>query len=295
MLRPRMAVAALWFSRRMMTFFHVGLLLVPLVGMTAPVVLGQAMLGQLRSRYGIAYHADLAARAEIVAYQQLTRQVAAASPRQRAAMRGNVENITKTAGGGGPGTGGAPATSAQHATSAQVASAVNLGEEEGEYLEYAGQVPLGRQPSPPPLNARSVAAAGAEVEAEVADAEEAEGPAEKAGASAAAAIGELLSIPNEGPVFQILQEYLSGLIEESPVADAFAGLARRIGREDTADDPTAEQALDPDEAEEAAASGEISPPGGRGSNGSGDEGPDDGGGDDGGGGDGGGSGGGGGE
>ena len=291
--RPELAITAFSFSRRVMTFLHVGLLLVPLVGITAPEVLGQALLGQLRPRYVTEYHADLAARAEIVAYGQLTREVAAASPRQRAAMRDNVTSITKTVGGGGPAAGGA------HATPAQLTSAVSLGEEEGEYLQYAGQASAVGESSPPPLNTRSVAVAGTEVEAEIAAAAEDEDHAEKAGESAAATLGALLSIPRQSPVFQILQEYLSGLVEESPVANAFARLVRGRSDEDNAADPTAEEALDPGAAEAAEAAGKISAPGGRGSKGSGDDGSDGGdggeggdGGGDGGGGDGGGGGGG---
>lgn len=83
----------------------------------------------------------------------------------------------------------------------------------------------------------------------------------------------------------MLQEYLGGLTEESPVADALAG---RLGGED-ADAPDAEVALNAGPAEQAAASGEISQSGDNGSNGSGggsstgngggtDDGGDDGGG-----------------
>jgi uncharacterized membrane protein YgcG len=262
MLRPRLAVLAFSSSRRMMTFLHVGLLLVPLVCLTGPALAERSLLGPLRARYVIAYHADEKARAEVLAYRQLRREVAAASPGQRAAMKASIGNIASTADAGGLGAG--------QATPAQLASAGSLGQEEGAYLEYSGQAPARGEPSPPSLATGSLATAATQAEAEEAAAEEAEGYAEKAGASAAAAIGEMLSIPSGGMAVQILQEYLAGLTEESPVADALARLAGRLGAGDT-DDPGAEQALDPGQAEKAATAGEISTAGGSGSQGSGND------------------------
>ena len=286
-LRPRQALTAFDSSRRLMQFLHVGLLLVPLVGITAPALLGQAVLGPLRPRYVIAYDAEGKADAQALAYRQLTREVAAASPSQRAAMRKSVEAITSTVNGGSGGAADAWFTAAN--------PSVNLGEEEGAYLEYAGESATGAQPAPPPLAAGRATAVAAQVEAEEGDADEAESYADKAGASAAAAIATLLSIPPGGGSVQILQEYLGGLAEESPVADALAGLAGRLGGGAT-ESPDAEQALNPGPAEQAAASGEISPSGDNGSTGSGggsstgnggggDDGGDDGGGGDSGGGD----------
>jgi len=259
-LRPQQALTAFDSSRRLMQFLHVGLLLVPLVGITAPAVLGQAVLGPLRPRYFIAYDAEGKANAQVLAYEQLTREVAAASPSQRAAMRKSVEGITSTVNGGSGGAADAWFTAAT--------PAVNLGEEEGAYLEYAGESATGAEPAPAPLATGSATTVAAQVEAEEGDADEAESYADKAGASAAAAIATLLSIPPGGGSVQILQEYLGGLAEESPVADALAGLAGRLGGDATAN-PDAEQALNPVPAEQAAASGEISPSGDNGSTGSG--------------------------
>jgi uncharacterized membrane protein YgcG len=275
LLRPKLAVQAFDSSRRMMTFAHVSLLLVPLVGITAPTVLERTLRDPLRVRCVIAYQADAKARTVSLAYRRLTQEVAASSPRQRAAMRGSVEDIISRADAGGPGAGGLLATPAQ------LASALNLGEEEGAYLEYSGQTPVGGEPSPAPMAIQNLAAADAETQAEEADADADEGDAGKAGAAAAAAIGAAVSIPGGGAAVQILQEYLSGLTEEGPVADALARLAARFGADDAdgadgaddadgADNPTAEQALDPEPAEQAVASGEISPAGGSGSQGSGD-------------------------
>ena len=256
-LRPRMAVAAFGSSRRLAQFLHVGLLLVPLVGMTAPALFGQAVLGPLRPRYVIAYDAERTAEAQVLAYRQLTREVAAASPGQRAALRKDVADISSSVNGGG---GGAWFTAAT--------PAAGLGEEEGAYLVHAGEAGAAAEPAPPPLAAGRATTVAAQVEAEQGDAEEAESYADKAGASAAAAIATLLSIAPGGGAIQLLQEYLGGLTEESPVADALAGLAGRLGGTASAD-PGAEQALNPGPAEQAAASGEISQPDSNGSAGSG--------------------------
>jgi len=288
-LRPQQALTAFESSSRLMRFLHVGLLLVPLVGITAPALLGQAVLGPLRPRYFIAYNAERDANAQVLAYQQLTREVAAASPSQRAVLRKGVEGITSTVSGGSGG--------AADYWSTTGTPAMNLGEEEGAYMEYTGQGVTAAEPAPPPLATGSATAVGAQVEAEEDDADADESNADKAGASAAAAIATLLSIPPGGGAVQILTEYLGGLTEESPVADALAGLAGRLGGTG-AGDPDIEQALSPGPAEQAAATGEISPPDDNGSSGSGggsstgnDGGSDDGGDDGGGGADGGGGGG----
>jgi uncharacterized membrane protein YgcG len=281
-LQPRLAVTAFNSSRRLTQFLHVGLLLVPLIGMTAPALLGQAVLGPLRPRYFIAYGAERDANAQVLAYQRLTQEVAAASPSQRAALRKNVEDIGSSVNGGVWFTAATPAA--------------GLGEEEGAYLQYAGQAATSAEPDPPPLSTDSATAVAAQVQAEEGDAGEAESYADKAGASASAAIATLLSIPPGGGAVQLLQEYLGGLTEESPVADALAGLAERLGG-NGGEDPTAEQALNSGAAQQAAATGEISQSDDNGSSGSGggsstgndggsDDGGDDGGGGDGGGGDG---------
>jgi hypothetical protein len=251
LLRPRLALQALSLSRRTMTSLHVGLLLASLVGVTAPVLAKPALLSSLRARYVITYRADLSARAETAAYQQLAREVSAASPSQRAAMRASVEDLSNTADVGSPGLGGGPATPSQ------LASAHHLGVLEGEYLEYEGLVPPGSEPSPPVEG--SVTAEGADVAEEEAACEAAVGYEEEAGASAAAAIGTLLSVPSGNAAIQVLQEYLGGLAEDSAVADVFARLAKRFTGSGT-DGLNVEQVLDPANAEEAAAEGEIGAP-----------------------------------
>jgi hypothetical protein len=267
MLRPRLAVLAFSFSRRMMTFGHVGLLLVPLVGITTPALLERTLHGPLRARYVIAYEADRRAQAEILADRHLMQEVAAAPPGRLAAMRAGVEHITSTAGAGSPQAGAA------QATPAQLAAAGKLGQAESAYLQNSGQAPAASEASPPALPARSLVTATAELAEEETAADEAEGDAEQAGAAAAAAIGAMLSIPHGGAAVQILQEYLGSLIEESPVADALARLAGRPGGADTGA-LSAGQALDPGQAEAAVTPGENSPSGGSGSPGSGDDGSD---------------------
>jgi len=280
-LRPQQAITAFDSSGRLMRFLHVGLVLVPLVGMTAPALLGQTVLGPLRPRYFIAYNAERAADAQVLAYRQLEREVAAASPSQRAALRKDVADITGSVNGVGGGGAWFPAAN----------PAAGIGAEEDAYLAYSGDATSAAGPAPPPLATDSATTVGAQVEAEEGDAEAAESYADKAGASAAAAIATLLSIPPGGGAVQILQEYLGGLTEESPVADALAGLAGRLGGGDGTEDPDVEQAFNAGPAEQAAASGEISPPASNGSAGSGDGtstgngGGSDDGGDDGGGGD----------
>jgi uncharacterized membrane protein YgcG len=270
MLRPGRAVAALGLSRRLMSFLHVSLLLVPLVGMTAPGLLGHAVLAPLRARYAIAYRANAGARAEAAAYQELAREVAAASPGQRKAIRGNVEKMIGTSDPGSPGAAAMPLTTIR-------ASAHYLGEKEGEYLEYTDQVGTSHQPSPPPLPTGSVTAGATEADAEETDADEAETNASRAGAAAAAGIGAMIQILGGNVDVQAVQEYLSGLVEEGPVADALGRFAGRLGNtgEDIGDP---EEILNPSDAENAAAAGEISPPG-SGSGSSVDPGDDPGGGD----------------
>ena len=262
-LRPRLALQALSLSRRTMTALHVGLVLACLVGVTAPVLAKPALLRSLRARYVIDYRANLSALAETAAYQQLAREVSAASPSRRAAIRASVGELSTAADAGSPGAGGAPATPSQ------LASAHHLGVLEGEYLEYEGLVSPGSEPSRPAEG--SVFAEGADVAEEEEAGEAAVGYEEEAGASAAAAFGTLLSVPSGSVTIQLLQEYLGGLAEDSAVADAFARLTKRFTGSGT-EGLDVEQDLDPADAEEAAASGEIGVPAGGGTSGEGSSG-----------------------
>lgn len=141
-------------------------------------------------------------------------------------------------------------------------------------LARSGQVPAGDEQPPllagSPTLSQLINAGQSESEQRSADTED----EAQAGAATAAAFGSLLSIPQTSPAIQILTEYVSGLLEDGPVADAFAKAAalaggrpgtdeeeERPGTDEEEQAPSAEQALNPSPAEEQNAEQSVTSPG----------------------------------
>jgi hypothetical protein len=149
-------------------------------------------------------------------------------------MRADVENIVSSAASAGI-SGTSTGQLASEATSQQLAYALELGQDQGRYLARLGRAPADDGEPSPQASTESVAAAAAEVQAEDADSDEDTGHAEEVGSAAAEAFGSLLSFPSGNAAIQILQEYVSGVLEDGPAADALADFAGRVGGDDTAD------------------------------------------------------------
>jgi hypothetical protein len=219
-------------SRRMLTCVHIALLMIVLVGLAAPAALAPTLQRQLKAAYTVAFQREFQAEGEIAAYRQIQRQFTGATPpRPLAALVIDVHNISP------------PSPGDDNATATENDLAYRLGELQAAALALS---------SPPSLEAAESSAAtqagfndplhdGAELGdrlAKVGEEEKKDDAAskntEEAGDDAAAAVASSISISlphvSGNEVLQIVREYLSGLIEGSPLKDVFATWAEHVTR-----------------------------------------------------------------
>ena len=220
-------------ARRTLTGVHIGLMAVVLVGWATPVALTATFRRQLPAVYAVAVQRDLVSQGEIAAYRQI-RQTFTAT--QSPALASLVADIHDTS--------GAPA-GADRATSVEADLARRLGELQAVALglEARGAWQAAAEAGQAGEAAAKQAGLGApvhgeadldgrlgQVEGERSADDDAAKRAELAGDLAAAMIASTISIPHlsDGEIVQVVREYLSGLIEGSPLRDVFAAWARRL-------------------------------------------------------------------
>jgi len=230
-----LVVPAVNVVRRVLTGVHIGLLVIVLVAVAGPAAVFPVLRGQLAARYTVAYQRQLEATGEQAAYAEISGQLTAARA-NRVVLTDIVEKI-HAIDHPGPGDG--------HATGTETDIARRVGELQAATLLATGPEPVA---AGEPVAARAQgAAATAGFTGPIRDAADlgtrsaklderdkkedaARKRAEQAGDLAAATISSLLSIPDIGSneVVQIVREYLSGLVEESPLKDVFAAWTERL-------------------------------------------------------------------
>jgi hypothetical protein len=211
---------------------HIGLLVIVVVAVAVPAGVIPVLREQIAARYTVAYQRQLEAAGEQAAYAEISRQFTANANANanRAVLDDVVEKIHRI---DHPGPGDGPAT----ATETDIARRV------GE-LQAATLIAAGTRPD---ATAEASAAGAAGLTAPIRDAPDlrarvtklqeqdkeedaARKRAETAGDLAAATVASLLSVPDLGSneVVQVVREYLSGLVEESPLKDVFAAWTERL-------------------------------------------------------------------
>jgi hypothetical protein len=199
-----------------------------LIGLTAPAALTVTFQRQLKPAYTVALQRQFDADGELAAYQQVRRWFTAAPANP--VLTGIVTYIHDTS----------PPPSSDHgATSTEQDLARRLGELQATWFDAAAAQSLVASEraaasrtgfdapahSPADLDDR-VGAVEAQENEDNASAKR----AEQAGDLAAAAVASTISIPHisDNEVVQIVREYLSGLIEDSPLKDVFAAWVNRL-------------------------------------------------------------------
>ena len=225
-------VPAAEITRRALICVHIALLMIVLVGLAAPAALAPTLQRQLRAAYTVAFQRDLQADGEIAAYTQIRRQFTGTTPPgPLAALVIDIHDISP------------PPPGDDNATATGTDLAYRLGE-----LQAAA---LALSPPSSPQAAEDSAATRAgfsgplhdaadlgDRAAKVGQEEERDAAASKsakeAGGLVAAAIASSISISlphiSGNEVFQIVREYLSGLIEGSPLKDVLATWAEHLTR-----------------------------------------------------------------
>jgi hypothetical protein len=253
----RLAKAIRWFrrlrvvptvdaTRRTLTVIHISLLVAVLVGLTAPAALAPTFQRQMKSAYIVALQRKLEAEGELAIYAEIRSEFTAAATQP--VLTGIVLDIHDI---GGP--------TARDGDTGATPTETDLARRVGELQALALKV----APAPAPIAGDKAAADEAGFDGPVRDASDVGGRlttleneqtaanaaakrAEEAGDLAASAVASTISIPHIGDneVVQIVREYLSGVIEESPLKDTFAAWAGRLTRAKAP--PDAEQVVIPD-------------------------------------------------
>jgi hypothetical protein len=230
-----LVVPAVNVVRRVLTGAHIGLLVTVLVAVAGPATVFPVLRGQLAARYTVAYQRQLEAAGEGAAYAEISGQFTAAQA-NRVVLTDIVEKIHAI---------DHPRPGDDRATGTEADIARRVGELQAATLLATGAASVAAQ-EPVAANEQS-ATATAGFTGPIRDApdlrtrttkldeqdkkeEAARKRAEQAGDLAAATISNLLSIPDIGSneVIQIVREYLSGLVEESPLKDVFAAWTGRL-------------------------------------------------------------------
>lgn len=246
-----------WFTRlrvvpsvtvtsRVTSGVHIGLLVVVLVGLAAPAAVEPALRARLADRYTETLTDDLRAHGELAAYRQAQRAFRTIGLPLLAPLADLVLQIDRTS---------RPRDGQHGATGVELDLARRMGQLQA--------VALGLDP--PDIAAAEAAAtrqAGLDEPAASPDAENerlarldsarkeddaTERLVDQAAELAAAAVARALPLPGLGDteIAQVVKEYLSSLVEGSPLKDVFAAWAGRIAGRD--EPPGAAEAVVPDQ------------------------------------------------
>lgn len=215
-------------TRRLLGGAHIGLLAIALVALATPSALGPTLQRRLAAAYTVALQRRFEAQGELDAYTQIRRQFSGA-----AASQPLVQVVTEIHDDSPPPPGDDDATTTEDQLAQRIGAvqATTLGLRNAQALidadaATAKQAGLDTSVDGEPDLVHRLGV----VEAQDQTDDEAQSNAEQAGDLAAKAIASTISIANVGgnETFQIVQEYLSGLVEESSLKDTFAEWAERL-------------------------------------------------------------------
>jgi hypothetical protein len=217
-------------SRRVLTGVHIGLLTIVLVGLAAPVTLSVTLQHRLAAMYQVAVQREFEAEGERLAYQQIRQRFSTGSGGSNQPLTSMVLAVEDNS---MPGSDGGSKQSVESDV------AQGLGQLQAATLRLTGAQLL------VPAEQNAVRAAGLDVpirsaadatdrveqvEAEQDRAETAANNAELAGELAATAVASALSVASlsNSEVVDMMREYVSGLVEGSPLKDVFASWAKHL-------------------------------------------------------------------
>lgn len=263
----KLARESRWFNRlhmvplvkatsRILSGLHFGLLTIALIGLVAPVAAGPVLRARLEARYTETAAAELRSRAELAAYRQVTDEFRGQPGRSGSAQVTSMTSTFKeifTA---------SPPVNGETPTESDLALAERAGASEGTVLAKAAQDAEPRTARPASGSPEDLGQL-AQATADVATAEDAATEqVEQAAELAASAISNAVSgLPvGDNVIVEVAKEYLSGLIERSPLSNALADWAGKIAGTAPSDGP-ADAAPPPDDLQGAVAAALASEPG----------------------------------
>lgn len=245
------AVAVTEITERALTGLHVGLLTIVFVGLAAPPAVTATLGDRLDAAYQVAFQRELVEEGEVAAYTAIATELAT-QPKSPVLTRlvTRIHDI-------------GPAADPDEASATETDNARRLGEAQALALAIAAA------PSLDPAARAAAAASGltdpvpdpsdlanraADVRQEETKEDDTAKRIEEAGDLAAKVVASLISIPSlsDNEVFQVVREYLAGLVEDSPLKDTFAAWIERLPGAKPPPDAAAEVVPVPERLEQAA-------------------------------------------
>ncbi|HEY1668231.1 MAG TPA: hypothetical protein VGG54_21285 [Trebonia sp.] len=245
------AVTVTEITERALTGLHVGLLTIVFVGLAAPPAVTSTLGRRLSAAYEVAFQRELAEEGEVAAYTAIATQLAA---QPRSPVLGHLVTSIHDI---------SPPPDQLDASATETENAHRIGEAQALALALAAA------PSLDPTARAAATAAGltdqptepsdlggraADVQQEESKEDDTAKRVEVAGDLAAKVVASLVSIPSlsDNEVFQVVREYLAGLIEDSPLKDTFAAWIERLPGAKPPPDAAAEVVPVPERLEQAA-------------------------------------------
>jgi hypothetical protein len=219
-------------TSRVLTGVHIGLMVTVLIGVAAPVAVAPALRTRLAARYTVTLAGDFRARGELAAYRMIRRSFASAAPSQAAALAAIVVQIDAIS---------KPSDSRHDATPTETDLARRLGELQALTLtasmgqsaqDQARDAARSAGFDGPLRDAADLAERTSTARAEAKTQDEGTRQADQAAELAAKTVTAVLGIPDLGhnEVLQVVREYLSGLVEDSPLTAVFAAWTGKAAR-----------------------------------------------------------------
>jgi hypothetical protein len=215
-------------GRRVLTGLHIGLLVTAFIGLAAPAAVAPGLSARLAERYTETLSDDLKAHRELDAYNGIRRAFSAPpAPGSLAVLAAMITRIHEVSKPGSDTAGG---------SSIELDLAYRMGQLQGMSLAVdasRGATPADKPPGQPGgvgSTVRSAAELSTRIDKLDAQRDDQHSTAEavrQAGELAAKVVAASLSIFTMGELVSVIREYLSGLVENSPLTDV---LARGVGR-----------------------------------------------------------------
>jgi hypothetical protein len=231
--------------RRVLSGLHIGLMLTVLVAVAAPTSLEATLRHQVRTRYTLAVQRVLADQGRQAAYEQIRRQFTATSA-QPVTVQPLRDMLTKIHGISRPAHPGGDASDTEHAL------ARRLGQVQAATFDHGSPPPADPAvPDADRFDDRIRDTADLDERLDRLDSRQQQDDEitvqlERAAEAATIAVASLVQLPDLGSneILQIVKEYLSGLVESSPLKEIFTAWANRAVPTD--DVPPADRLVVPD-------------------------------------------------
>jgi hypothetical protein len=245
-------------SRRVLGGVHISLLVIVLIGLTGPASLEATLRGPLKAKYTVALQREMESHGEQAVYDEIRRQFTTGtntstspSVQPLVAIVSKIHSISS------------PPSGTSDASSTERDLARRLGQIQATTLQLTATnsvltaqqaVTNLAQFAPPIRNAGDLNTRLNRLDTQQRRADTATRRVNQLAELAATAVANIIQIPNlgENEIIQIIREYLSGLVENSPLTEVFAAWAERLTGNTTP--PRADKMVvpDPEQLEQAA-------------------------------------------